>query len=261
MTDNELYTGTYDGLVRLVERLRGPEGCPWDREQTHGSLISEFLEECYELVDAIELADNKSVVEELGDVLFHVLFQVQLGTEAGSFNQGQVLQSLVEKLVRRHPHVFGDVKVSDAREVKDNWEAIKRKEKADDDVSILGGVPRQMPALAYAQEIQERAARADFDWENIQGVLDKVSEELKEMETAGSEAERESEFGDLLFSVVNAARWLGIDAEGALRRANGRFRRRFGTMESLSRERGLSFVDLPLDRKELLWEEAKRTEG
>ena len=261
MTDNQLYPGTYDGLVRLVERLRGPEGCPWDREQTHESLISEFLEECYELVEAVELGDPKSLAEELGDVLFHLLFQVQLGTEAGSFNQGQVLQSLVGKLVRRHPHVFGDVEVSDARQVKDNWEAIKLKEKADDDVSILVGVPRQMPALAYAQEMQERAARVGFDWEDLRGVLDKVSEELNEMDTAESEAERESEFGDLLFSVVNAARWLGIDAEGALRKANGRFRRRFGTMESLSRERGLSFVDLPLDRKEMLWAEAKLSEG
>ena len=143
MNDIEFYPGTYDGLVRLVERLRGPEGCPWDREQTHQSLVSEFLEECYELVDAIELGDNKSLAEELGDVLFHVLFQVRLGTEAGSFDQGQVFESLVEKLVRRHPHVFGNAKVSDAREVKANWEAIKRKEKVDDDVSILGGVPRK----------------------------------------------------------------------------------------------------------------------
>ena len=261
MTDSELYPGTYDGLVRLVERLRGPEGCPWDREQSHESLISEFLEECYELVEAIELGDPESLVEELGDVLFHLVFQVQLGTEAGSFNQGQVLQSLVEKLVRRHPHVFGDVQVSDAREVKANWEAIKREERAAADVSILEGVPRQMPALAYAQEIQERAARVQFDWEAFQGVLDKVTEELNELDSTESEAGRESEFGDLLFSVVNAGRWLGIDTEGALRKSNARFRRRFGVMESLSRERGQSFADLPPDSKELLWRESKTLEG
>ena len=261
MTNDEQYPGTYDGLVRLVERLRGPEGCPWDREQTHESLISEFLEECYELVEAIELGDPEKVLEELGDVLFHVVFQVQLGAEVGSFDQGRVLRSLVDKLVRRHPHVFGDVEVSDSNEVKANWEAIKQEERSDLDTSILRGVPRQMPALPYAQEIQERAARVQFDWEDVQGVLDKISEELKELESAESEAERESEFGDLLFSVVNAARWLGIDAESALRKANTRFRRRFGTMESLSRERGLSFADLSQDRKELLWREAKTLEG
>ena len=259
MSNQQRYPSTYDGLLQLVERLRGRDGCPWDREQTHGSMKRLLLEECYELIEAIERDDAQGLVEELGDVLFHVVFHVQIGKEAGEFTEDRVFASLIEKLVRRHPHVFGDVRVADSREVKANWDAIKRKEMGAE-ASILDGVPRSMPALSYAHAAQERAARAGFDWDDYRGVLDKLAEELQELEHAQSESAREEELGDVLFSLVNAARWLDIDAEGALRRANARFYRRFATMERLSRERGLSFAELPMDDKEGLWQEAKGLE-
>ena len=258
---DEQYPGTYQGLIQLIERLRGPGGCPWDREQTPESLKRLFLEECYELIEAIEQDDTQKLIEELGDVMFHVAFQIQIGKEADQFTHEQVLESLVAKLIRRHPHIFGDVRVADAREVEANWDVIKREEKTAGDASILDGVPRQMPALSYAHAIQERAARAGFDWEEFGGVLEKVAEELGELGQVRSAAERETELGDLLFSIVNATRWLGVDSEETLRHANARFYRRFATMEKLSRQRGLSFPDLSLDEKEALWQEAKRLEG
>lgn len=261
MRSEDRYPRTFDGLLQLVQHLRGPEGCPWDQEQTRDSLKRLLIEECYELVDAMEHGDARKLVEELGDVLFHVVFQIQLGSETGEFTHQQVLQTLLDKLVRRHPHVFGDVQVAGAREVETNWDAIKRKEQSGSDASILDGVPRQMPALAYAQAIQGRAARARFDWEDFQGVLAKVVEELGELEDAQSQEQRKGELGDLLFSIVNSARWLDVDAEEALRHANGRFQRRFARMERLSNERGLAFTELPMDAKEALWLEAKALEG
>ena len=255
------YPGTFDGVVQLLQRLRGSDGCPWDREQTRDSLKSQFLEEAYELIEAIEQDDTEQMVEELGDVLLHVAFQVQIGEEAGEFNRENVFQALVKKLLRRHPHVFGDVEVADADEVVSKWQAIKQQERADTGASILDGAPKQMPALSYAQAIQERAARTGFDWEDLRGALDKISEEMEELEQAQSDSERESELGDVLFSIVNAARWQGIDAESALRHSNARFYQRFVTMERFSRERGLSFSGLSLDEKEALWQEAKRLEG
>ena len=257
MRNREHYPSTYDGLLQLLERLRGSDGCPWDREQTHSSMRRLFLEECYELIEAIEQDDAQKMVEELGDVLFHVMFQIQISKEADEFTQEQVFDTLIEKLVHRHPHVFGDVQVADAREVKANWDAIKRKEKSGTDASILDGVPRQMPALSYAQSVQERASRAGFDWEDLRGVQAKLSEELAEMQESGSRSEWESELGDLLFSLVNLSRWMGADSEGALRQTNARFYRRFAAMEKLSRERGLAFPELSLDEKEALWQEAK----
>ena len=261
MSEDPKYPSTYDGLHLLVERLRGSDGCPWDREQTRDSMKRLFLQECYELIEAIEQGDAQKMVEELGDVLFHLAFQVRIGEEVGELTREQVLRSVIEKLVRRHPHVFGDMQVSDIRELKANWDAIKRDEKMDKDASALDGVPRQMPALSYAQEIQERAARTGFDWDDVQGVLDKAAEELSELRDARSQAERESELGDVLFSMVNLARWLSVDAEETLRRANARFYGRFNSMERLSRERGVAFADLSPDEKEALWQEGKRLEG
>ena len=256
--DTELdYASTYEGLLELVERLRGPDGCPWDREQTRDSLKGLFLEECYELVEAIEQDDPEKLVEELGDVLFHVAFQLQIAREKGEFAQERVFETLVDKLVRRHPHVFGDAEAADAGEVLENWDAIKRREMSGTDSSILDGVPRTMPGLSYAQAVQDRAARMGFDWEDYRGVLDKVAEELRELDEAQSEPKREGELGDLLFSVVNAARWLGVDAEGALRHSNARFYQRFTAMEKLSHQRGLSFPELPMGEKEALWQEVK----
>ncbi|MCI0438371.1 MAG: nucleoside triphosphate pyrophosphohydrolase [Chloroflexi bacterium] len=250
---------SYEGLLQLIERLRGPDGCPWDREQTRESLKRQLIEECYELVEAIEENDVAKLVEEIGDVLFHLIFQIRIGEEKGEFTNEQVMGALIEKLVRRHPHVFGDVKVKDSDEVLANWQVIKQAEKMDGpgEASLLDGIPRQTPSLMYAQEIHKRAARVGFDWNDFQGVLDKVAEELEELENTQSDEEREQEFGDLMLMMVNAARWLGVDAESALRKANAKFYRRFAAMERLSRERGLSFPDLSLDEKEALWQEAK----
>ena len=257
MTEDKGYSANYEGVVQVVEHLLGPDGCPWDKKQTRETLADMFLEECYELVEAIEEGDTGKIVEELGDVFFHVMFQLKLGEDGGEFEREDVFRGLVDKLVRRHPHVFGDKRASGADEAIANWDAMKRQERAASGASILDGVPKNMPALAYAQAVQGRAERAGFDWDGFQGVLDKVAEELAEIEAAGSDEERERELGDLLFSVVNAARWLGIEAEASLRGANRRFYGRFVIMERLSRERGVSFDALSMDEKEALWEEAK----
>ena len=257
MEGDQPYPHTYEGLDQLVRRLRGPDGCPWDREQTHDSLKEKLLEECYELVEAIEEGDASELAEELGDVLFHVVFQIHVAAQNGEFLPERVFGSVIRKLVRRHPHVFGDAKVADSEELLASWDSIKRRERAGTGASLLDGVPGTAPALSYAQEAQRRAARAGFDWDDYAGVVQKVAEELAELESAGSDPEREAELGDLLFSVVNAARWLGVDAEGALRHANSRFYARFGVMERLSLDRGLSFAELPMEEKDALWEEAK----
>ncbi len=256
MTDTT-YAASYEGVEQVLARLLGPDGCPWDKKQTRESLADMFLEECYELIEAIEEGDTEKMVEELGDVLFHVLFQVRLGEDSGEFSQEDVLGVLVDKLVRRHTHVFGDKQASGADDAIANWEEVKRQERAASGTSILDGVPKNMPALAYAQAVQGRAERAGFDWDSFDGVLDKVTEELAEIEAAESDDEREKELGDLLFSVVNAARWLGIEAEASLRGTNRRFYRRYTVMERLSRERGVSFDALSMDEKEALWQEAK----
>lgn len=255
MTDSSDFPNTYDGLRQLIARLRGPDGCPWDREQTPLSLRPLLLEECYELIEAIDDNDAAAILEELGDVLFHLVLQVQVAEEAGLFDQAQVVGALIQKLIRRHPHVFGDTEVTDARQVEANWEATKRAEKVRPDASLLDGIPKNMPALSYARSIQERAARSGFDWEGLSGVLDKVTELLREMAITRSDEERGRVLGDVLFSVVNAARWMGMDPEGALRQTNRRFYQRFATMERISEERGLTLHELPLEAKESLWQE------
>ena len=181
-SEDDLFPSTFEGIVRLVERLRGPDGCPWDREQTHQSLSRLFIEECYELVEAIEEGDTDQMVEELGDVLFHLVLQAQIFKEAGEFSPERVYGALRDKLIRRHPHVFGDEEVRDADEQAVRWDALKREERAHTGSSTLDGVPKQMPALYYAQAIQERAARVGFDWDDVEGVMAKVAEELAELE-------------------------------------------------------------------------------
>ncbi|MBI4234000.1 MAG: nucleoside triphosphate pyrophosphohydrolase [Chloroflexi bacterium] len=250
---------TFQALQELVARLRAPGGCPWDREQTHSSLRRSLLEECYEAIEAMDEGDAQRLAEELGDILLQIAFHCQIAEEQGQFTYGDVFRRLNEKLVRRHPHVFGNVQVRDAREVEVNWEAIKREERGD--TSLLGGAPRSMPALAYCQAISHRAARAGFEWEDLQGVLAKVAEELRELEEAQGQEERERELGDVLFSLVNVARWLGVDAESALRRANERFYRRFVHMEQTCRQRGVSFTALSMAEKEALWQQAKGAVG
>ena len=255
----ETFPPTFAGLQALVARLRGPEGCPWDREQTGATMRHFVLEETYELLEAIDGGDPGLLTEELGDVMFHLAFHIHMAKEKERFDETDVFDSVIAKLVRRHPHVFGDTKASGAQDVLDNWQDLKRAEKGEDDESsILDGVPKSLPALAQAQVIQSRAAGVGFDWEDAGGVLDKVAEELAELADVEDEAEREREMGDLLFSVVNAARWMNIDSEASLRAADERFRQRFATMERLSRERGVDLKSLDLDAKEALWQEAKR---
>ena len=257
MSNKDTFASSFDGIKDLAAKLRGPNGCPWDREQTPDSLKHLFLEECYELVEAIEEGDDGKVVEELGDVLFHAVSMVQIAEESGTFSGEDVFALAIEKLVRRHPHVFGDAVAEDSRQVGVRWDQIKREEMKETDRSILDGVPKAMPSLAYAQAVQGRAARMGFDWDDYQGVIDKIIEELRELETAESDAEREMELGDLLFSLVNASRWLGLEAETALRQSNSKFFTRFVRMERLARERDQDFEELTLDEKETLWQEVK----
>ena len=260
MPANPDFPPTFDGLYQLAAHLRSPDGCPWDREQTPDTLKHLFLEECYELVEAIESGDAGQMAEELGDVLFHAALQIALAQEGGAFSGEDVFGGVIAKLVRRHPHVFGDAKVDSAEQAIPRWDEIKRAEMAGTDRSILDGVPKAMPALAYAQAVQGRAARMGFDWDEYAGVAERVAEELREMDAASDPAERESEFGDALFSMVNASRWLGIEAETALRGSNRKFYARFKRMEQLAKERGLDFESLPMPEKDALWEEVKALE-
>jgi len=216
------------------------------------------LEESYEVMEAVDQRDSAGLAEELGDLLLQVLFYAQIANEAGQFSIDRVVESVREKLVRRHPHVFGDTQVIDSLEVQVNWEYLKKQERGgNDETSILGHLPIDMPALAYGQLIQDRASYSGFDWDAMDGVLDKVTEEVCEINEAGSQEAKVHEFGDLLFTLVNVGRWLGIQTEDALRQANARFYGRFVQMERLARERGISFADQPLVEKERLWDEAK----
>jgi tetrapyrrole methylase family protein/MazG family protein len=250
---------SYQGLRDIITRLRAPDGCPWDQEQTHTTLRRNLLEECYEALEALDAGDPESLSEELGDVLMQIVFHCQIAEENGDFTATDMFKHINEKLVRRHPHVFGDVVVKDAREVEANWEETKKKERGEK-VSVLDGVAKAMPALGYSQSITFRASQAGFEWDDISGVLDKVREEIGELEEAQTKAEKEHEFGDILLSLVNVARWLDIDAESALRGANDRFYGRFTHIEAGARSQGRSVKDMSMDEKDALWEEAKRAE-
>ena len=251
---------TYQALEKVVARLLGPGGCPWDREQTHHSLKRNLLEECYELMEAIDSGDPRNLAEELGDILVQVAFHIQLAQEEGSFGPQEVFTSINEKLIRRHPHIFGDTQTLTSEEVKANWEKLKQKERGGSS-SHLGSIPGDLPALAHAQLLQDRASLAGFDWDRLEGVLQKVEEEFRELEAAQSPEEKESELGDILFSLVNTGRWLGIQGEESLRHANQRFTRRFNEMESLCKERGVDFAGMSMVEKEALWQEAKKRVG
>jgi tetrapyrrole methylase family protein/MazG family protein len=243
-------------LLAVVEKLRSPDGCPWDREQTHASLRATLLEEAYEVLEAIDEKSMPKLKEELGDVLLQVLMQATIAAEAGDFDLGDVAQTVREKLVRRHPHVFGDVAVSGAEEVVRNWEAIKTKEYSRQ--SALDGVQRSLPALQWAWSLQRRAAGVGFDWPSVDGVLEKVVEELDELRAAATPEERESEFGDLLFTLVNVARRMGMNPEDALRAATGRFEARFRIMEMGARSEGRSLAGMSLEELDQRWQAAKQ---
>jgi tetrapyrrole methylase family protein/MazG family protein len=216
-----------------------------------------MLEECYEVLEALDAGDTDRLAVELGDLLLQVVIHSQIASEAGDFELGDVISSITTKLIRRHPHVFGSLDASDTREVMINWEALKKKER-DEGASMLDGVPRQMPSLAYCKEIQSRVARVGFDWDIDQGVIDKLAEEVAEFKKAGDEEQQAAEFGDMLFTLVNIARRWGIDLEASLRQANSRFYRRFSCMEKLCRQRGLDFTKLSFDEQNSLWEETKK---
>ncbi len=246
----------FDGLYAIVSRLHAPDGCPWDREQTHESLKPHLLEEAYEVLDAIDAGDPAALAEELGDLLLQVLMHEAVARRLGEFAMGDITESIGRKLIRRHPHVFGSAKAETAEDVRRSWEELKQAERGER--SILEGIPRSMPALAASQTMQGRARRIGFDWPDFEGPLEKLVEELRELAASQDPDEREDEFGDVLFVLANIAQRLGIDAEAALRRANEKFRQRFGKVEELARRRGLDLRELDLPALDALWEEAKR---
>jgi tetrapyrrole methylase family protein/MazG family protein len=249
-----------DRLKQIVQRLRSPDGCPWDREQTHQSLKPHVIEECYELIDAIDDQDDQEMQEELGDLLLQVVLHAQMASEEGRFDFDSVAEVISEKLIRRHPHVFGDAKLGTSDAVLKQWDAIKRREKTDRE-SALDGVPRGLPGLAKAQKMQSKAARVGFDWPDAGGPLEKVKEEITELEQAESGEKLAEEIGDLLFSVVNFARKSKLDAEELLQAANRKFSDRFRKMEALAASRGLKFSSLTLSEMDQLWNEVKQSDG
>jgi len=258
---------TFADMVEVMARLRGEGGCPWDREQDHHTLKGYLIEECYETIDAIDADDLDALCEELGDVLLQVVFHAQLEAEAGVFTIDDVIERIVDKLIRRHPHVFGDVAVADSAEVLRNWERIKRAEKGEAaPESLLDGVPSSLPALMRAMEISKRAVRAGFEWEKFEDVLAKMEEEIDELRqaiAAGRSEEVFAEIGDLLFTLVNVARWQKVNPEEALRDMLIRFTTRFRHIEQAARAQGRRLEEMTLAEMDALWDEAKssREEG
>jgi tetrapyrrole methylase family protein/MazG family protein len=251
--------GDFDDLVRIIAVLRGPDGCPWDREQTSSSLRRHVIEEAYEVVSAIEAGETSALGEELGDLLLQIVLQAQIASEEGHFDIGDVTAGITSKLRRRHPHIFGGIEVADADEVSRNWDAIKRGEKPGR--SVLDGVPPSLPSLAKAQKISKRAAGIGFDWETVEDVWEKVHEEIEELKGASDGGERVAEeVGDVLFTVVNVARKLGVDSEIALRDACDKFARRFSAMERAASGRGEDITAMSTDEMERLWQDAKQEE-
>ncbi|HEX2979368.1 MAG TPA: nucleoside triphosphate pyrophosphohydrolase, partial [Anaerolineaceae bacterium] len=234
----------------------------WDQKQTHLSLRTHLLEETYEALDALDKEDTEGMAEEFGDLLLQIVLHAQIASEAGEFRMADIIQGIHRKIVRRHPHVFGDVQVSGEAGVLTNWEKLKAAEREGngkkDKKGLLDGVPLSLPALTQAQEIQDRAARVGFDWPAIDGVLEKVIEEVGEIRAARTPQELADEIGDLLFAVVNVARWQKVDAESALRATSSRFRKRFGYIEAKAAERGKAVTELTFEQMDELWEEAKK---
>ncbi len=275
----------FDEFVATIEALRAPDGCPWDKVQTHQSIASNMIEEAYEAVDAIEASDRPHMLEELGDVLLQVVLQSQIAADAGEFTIDDVCRTVNEKIVRRHPHVFGELQAGDANEVLDVWDQIKMAEKeaadaaAEEPEGLLDGVPKSFPALMQAQKISRKAASAGFEWPDVEAVWDKVNEEIAELREAyalapkssngkvngeadpAAKAAMEMELGDVLFSLVNVARKMGVNAEEALRGTCGKFRERWAFMEGAAAGQGRRIEDLSADEMEELWAMAKMLEA
>lgn len=250
----------FETFHEIIAHLRAPEGCPWDRKQTHQSLRQHLIEEAYEVADAIDSGQADKLAEEFGDLLLQVVLHAQIGYEAGEYRLADVLKGIHDKLIRRHPHVFGEVTVDGEGQVLTNWEAIKKQEReqnGEPEKSLLDGVPKALPALHLAQEYQDRAARVGFDWPQVEGVLDKIREEIEEIHSAQTADELNDELGDLFFVLVNLARWKKIDAEAALQAANRKFKRRFGYVEKRARELGRALPEMSLEEMDALWDEAK----
>jgi MazG family protein len=251
-------------LVDLMSRLRGPDGCPWDREQNFDTIKPFLLEETYEVMDSIDARDWRQLTDELGDLLLQAVFFSQMAAEENLFRIDDALDAITQKLIRRHPHVFGDETVRTEGDVRKRWSEIKAEEKrsqGETEATLLGSVPRSLPALVEAQQISTRAAQAGFDWENPGQVLDKLHEELREFDAArarGSRSDLEDELGDLLFVLVNLARFVKVDPEQALRKTNAKFRRRFGYVEQKLAEQGRTTRESSIEELESLWQEAKR---
>src|SRR2546427_780029 len=261
----------FERLVEIMDTLRGPNGCPWDKQQDFNSLKPMLVEEVYEVLEAVENSDFEGMSEELGDLLLHIVFHAYLGKEAGHFDINTVIDKISEKLVRRHPHVFGEESASTADEVIKNWEAIKAEEKAQklqnrtpEQRSLLEGIPSKLPAIHEAHQISSRAARVGFDWPDVDGIFEKLQEEVRELKevisSGGGETRRErleDEIGDILFVIVNIARYLKIDSESALKRANRKFKVRFRYMENELARQGKTLEQTTLNEMETLWQKAK----
>jgi len=249
-------------LIALMARLRGPDGCPWDKKQTTASLKPFLIEECYEVVDALDEGKPDKVKEELGDLLFQIIFHSRIAEENGEFTVQDVIATNIEKMTRRHPHVFGNAQLSTDQEVLSNWEDIKKKEKGyEDRKSILEGVPRHLPSLLRAHSLQERAARVGFDWSRIDEALPKLDEEMAEFKESLKREDAagiEEELGDIFFMLVNISRFLGVNPEEALRKTISKFIKRFRYIEERAENTGRSLNDMTLDEMEALWQEAKR---
>ncbi len=259
----------FENLVALQARLRAPGGCPWDREQTHHTLKTFLIEEAYEVLEALDQGDAKELAEELGDLLLQILFHADIAREAGRFDIADVISAIHDKMVRRHPHVFGTVKADTSEQVLKNWAQLKAEEKQESAPpmqlvpSVLDGIPRSLPALMEAHQLTRRAAQVGFDWETVEGIFTKLREEIAELRVALNEADRErreEEIGDLLFVVVNLARFLGFDPEVALKHSNLKFKSRFKNMEEEATRSGQRLAQLSKEELEVLWEAAKRHE-
>lgn len=246
-------------IQEVIDALLAPDGCPWDRKQTHASLRQNIIEESYEVVSAIDDDDARHLKEELGDTLLQIALHSQIASEAGEFDIDDVATSIVAKLRRRHPHIFGTADAGTPEEVLHNWEAIKREEKGGEE--LLAGIAHSLPALMYAQKVSKRVAAVGFDWPSVDEVWDKVAEETRELQaTEAGTPEAAEEVGDLLFTVVNVARKMGVDAETALREACEKFRGRFDEVERSAREKGMSLADMPLEEMEEAWRATKLAE-
>ncbi len=245
-------------LIEIVEKLRGPDGCPWDKEQTHESLLPYFLEETYEVIESVELKDWDTLKEELGDIMLHVLLQAQIATEKSKFSIEDTLENINKKLIKRHPHVFGNKKVNKSYQAKKNWEVIKHAEKKR--LSRLDGVPKSLPALTRAQRLQQKASYAGFDWDNTEDIWKKIHEEINELKSAqetGNIENFKEEIGDVLFSVVNLSRFFDIPAEDMLRATNQKFTSRFQKIEEELKSKGKQLENSTLEEMDEIWEKSK----